>query len=126
MKTEHIVLTISIQAAAALAKKRFVTSGGAVPAAGAWCPGVTNASYDAGEQAGAAVVQAVKRAGFDQGFDGAAVDVGFVHAHAEIEEAGVCAVGCALIGDGIDGRLPCAFNCAQTVADGLGVTFAFA
>ena len=42
MKTEHIVLTISIQAAAALAKKRFVTSGGAVPAAGAWCPGVTN------------------------------------------------------------------------------------
>ena len=52
MKTEHIVLTISIQAAAALAKKRFVTSGGTVPAAGAWCPGVTNASYDAGEQAG--------------------------------------------------------------------------
>lgn len=52
MKTEHIVLTISILAAAALAKKRFVTAAGAVPAAGAWCPGVTNAGYDPGEQAG--------------------------------------------------------------------------
>jgi len=52
MKTEHIVLTISILAAVALNKKRFVTSAGAVPAAGAWCPGVTNAGYDAGEQAG--------------------------------------------------------------------------
>ncbi len=52
MKTEHIVLTISILAAAALPKKRYVTAAGAVPAAGAWCPGVTNASYDAGEQAG--------------------------------------------------------------------------
>jgi hypothetical protein len=52
MKTEHIVLTLSILAAAALTKKRFVTNGGAVPAAGAWCPGVTNAAYDAGEQAG--------------------------------------------------------------------------
>ena len=52
MKTEHIVLTISILAAAALEKKRFVTHGGVVPAAGAWCPGVTNAKYDAGEQAG--------------------------------------------------------------------------
>lgn len=52
MKTEHIVLTISILAAAALTKKRYVTAAGAVPAAGAWCPGVTNASYDAGEQAG--------------------------------------------------------------------------
>jgi hypothetical protein len=52
MQTEHIVLTISIAAAAALTQKRFVTTAGAVPAAGAWCPGVTNAGYDAGEQAG--------------------------------------------------------------------------
>ena len=52
MKTEHIVLTISVLAAAALTKKRFVTLSGAVPGSGDWCPGVANADYDLGEQAG--------------------------------------------------------------------------
>lgn len=59
MKTEHLVLTISIAATAALTKKRFVTLAGAVPAAGAWCPGVANAGYDIGEQAGVDVQGAI-------------------------------------------------------------------
>lgn len=52
MKTSVILATISVLAAAALSKHRFATSAGAVPASGAWCPGVANTSYDAGEQAG--------------------------------------------------------------------------
>lgn len=52
MKTSVILATISVIAAAALTKKRFVTATGAVPAAGAWCPGVANADYDIGEAAG--------------------------------------------------------------------------
>lgn len=59
MKTEQIVLTISITATAALTKKRFVTAAGAVPGAGAWCPGVTNAGYDIGEQVGVDVQGAI-------------------------------------------------------------------
>lgn len=52
MKTEHLVLTMSIAATAALTKNRFVSLAGAVPAAGVWCPGKANANYDIGEQAG--------------------------------------------------------------------------
>lgn len=59
MKTEQIVLTLSIAATAALTKKRFVSLAGAVPAAGAWCPGVANAGYDIGEQAGVDVTGAI-------------------------------------------------------------------
>lgn len=52
MKTSIILGTMSVLAAVALTRSRFVTAAGAVPAAGAYCPGVANASYDAGEQAG--------------------------------------------------------------------------
>lgn len=56
MKTEHLVLTLSVQAATGgLAKKRFVTFAGAKFAAGTAGTatlGVANADYDAGEQAG--------------------------------------------------------------------------
>jgi hypothetical protein len=52
MNTSIILGTMSVLAAAALTKHRFATSAGAVPAAGAFCPGVANANYDAGEQAG--------------------------------------------------------------------------
>ncbi|MGS5089066.1 capsid cement protein [Hydrogenophaga sp. A37] len=52
MKTSIVLCTMSVLAAAALTKQRFVTAAGAVPAAGAYCPGVANANYDAGEQAG--------------------------------------------------------------------------
>lgn len=52
MKTSIILATISVLAAATLTKHRFATSAGGVPAAGAWCPGVANTGYDAGEQAG--------------------------------------------------------------------------
>lgn len=53
MKTSHILGTLTAVAiAAALTKHRFATAAGAVPAAGAWCPGVANANYDAGENAG--------------------------------------------------------------------------
>lgn len=55
-KTEKIVLTDSVIAAAALTKKRFVTLAGAVPASGAYVYGVTNADYDAGEVAGVDVL----------------------------------------------------------------------
>ena len=49
MKTSIILGTMSVLAAAALTKHRFVTAAGAVPASGAFCPGVANANYDAGE-----------------------------------------------------------------------------
>lgn len=52
MKTRIILAAMSIVAAAALTAKRFVTSGGGVPAAGAWCPGVANETYAVGETAG--------------------------------------------------------------------------
>lgn len=52
MKTSIIVATMSVLATAALTAQRFATSAGAVPASGDWCPGVANASYDIGEQAG--------------------------------------------------------------------------
>lgn len=52
MKTSIILAAMSVTATAALTKDRFATSAGAVPAAGVYCPGVANASYDIGEQAG--------------------------------------------------------------------------
>lgn len=52
MKTEHLVLTMTLAATAALIKNRFVSLAGGVPAAGVWCPGKANANYDIGEQAG--------------------------------------------------------------------------
>ena len=52
MKTSIILAAMSIVAAVDLTAKRFVTTAGAVPAAGAWCPGVVNDSYGAGEAAG--------------------------------------------------------------------------
>lgn len=51
MKTQIIAATMTILAAAALTAKRFCTSTGAVPAAGAWCPGVVEADTDAGQLA---------------------------------------------------------------------------
>lgn len=52
MKTSITLAVMTIVAAAALTARRFVTTGGAVPAAGAWCPGIANADYAAGEAAG--------------------------------------------------------------------------
>ncbi|MBK1613364.1 DUF2190 domain-containing protein [Rubrivivax gelatinosus] len=51
MKTQIIAATMTILATAALTAKRFCTSAGAVPAAGAWCPGVVEADTDAGQLA---------------------------------------------------------------------------
>lgn len=51
MKTSIILGTMSVLAAVAITAKRFVTSAGAVPAAGAWCPGAAADNFDAGEQA---------------------------------------------------------------------------
>lgn len=51
MKTSIILASLSLLATAALAANRFATSAGAVPAAGAYCPGVVNGSFDIGEQA---------------------------------------------------------------------------
>ncbi|HCY15612.1 MAG: DUF2190 domain-containing protein [Curvibacter sp. GWA2_64_110] len=56
MKTEQPILTTTVLAAAALPARRFVTTGGAVPAAGAKVLGVANANYDQGEQAGVGVL----------------------------------------------------------------------
>ena len=52
MKTEKILLTVSVFAAAALTRFRFVSFGGALPAAGARVLGIANTDYDLGEQAG--------------------------------------------------------------------------
>lgn len=54
MKTEVIVctLTLPVPAAANLVRRRFATVAGAVPAAGAWCPGVVNSDADTGDQVG--------------------------------------------------------------------------
>lgn len=52
MKTSLILATLSVMATAALTAQRFVTAGGGVPAAGAWCPGVANAAFATGEAAG--------------------------------------------------------------------------
>ena len=52
MKTSIILCTMSVLATAALPKHRFATGAGAVPGAGVYCPGVANANYDIGEQAG--------------------------------------------------------------------------
>jgi len=51
MKTHQPLLAISIPATATLTKRRFATSAGAVPAAGAWCPGITELDCDIGLQA---------------------------------------------------------------------------
>ncbi len=51
MKTQQVTLTTSIVCgAAAQLKRRFTTSAGATPAAGAWCPGVVDADTDPGQQ----------------------------------------------------------------------------
>lgn len=52
MKTEVIACTITlpVPAAANLVRRRFATVAGAVPAAGAWCPGVVTADADLGDQ----------------------------------------------------------------------------
>lgn len=52
MKTEKIILTTSVLAAAALTMKRFVSFAGAQAIATDPAMGVANANYDAGEQAG--------------------------------------------------------------------------
>lgn len=52
MQTEKILLTLSIAAAAALTRKRFVDLTGNVPSAGERVLGVSNADYSLGEQAG--------------------------------------------------------------------------
>lgn len=51
MKTEKILLTTSVLAAAALPRMRFVTFAGGVPAAGARVMGTVAMDCDAGEQA---------------------------------------------------------------------------
>lgn len=52
MKTEKILMTVTVLAAAALARFRFVTFAGAVPAAGARVMGVAATDFDNGELAG--------------------------------------------------------------------------
>lgn len=54
MKTEKILLTVTIAAAAALARFRFVGYSGNVPAAGERTLGVAVTNFDLGEQAGVA------------------------------------------------------------------------
>lgn len=54
MQTEKILLAVTVLAAAALTRRRFVDFTGNPAAAGERALGVTNADYDAGEQAGAA------------------------------------------------------------------------
>lgn len=49
MKTEQTLGGITVTAAANLTKNRFVTIGGAVPAAGAYCPGVLAYGVDSGD-----------------------------------------------------------------------------
>lgn len=56
MKTEQPLLTTTVQATAALKGRRFATTAGAVPAAGAKVLGVANADYEIGEQAGVGVL----------------------------------------------------------------------
>lgn len=56
MKTEQPILTTTVLAVAELAGRRFATTAGAVPAAGAKVLGVTNAPYSAGEWAGLGVL----------------------------------------------------------------------
>ncbi len=48
MKTQHVAVTMSILAAAAQSKRRCITLAGAVPAAGAWCPGLLEDNIDPG------------------------------------------------------------------------------
>jgi len=52
MKTEKILLAVTVLATAALARFRFVSFAGAVPAAGARVLGVAATDFDNGEQAG--------------------------------------------------------------------------
>ena len=59
MKTEIPIMTMTVLATAALVRSRFVTSSGAVPAAGGKVLGVANADYSLGEQAGVAVLGAL-------------------------------------------------------------------
>ena len=54
MKTEKILMTVTIAAAAALARFRFVNFAGAVPAAGERTLGVAVSNFDPVEQAGVA------------------------------------------------------------------------
>ena len=54
MQTEKILLTLTVAAAAALTKQRFVNFAGAPAVAADATLGVANANYDAGEQAGVA------------------------------------------------------------------------
>lgn len=51
MKTEQIVLTTTVIAAAALPRLRFATTAGAVPAAGAKVLGVSAADHDLADSA---------------------------------------------------------------------------
>lgn len=52
MKTEKILMAVTIAAAAALTARRFVDFTGNPAAAGERAMGVANMSYDSGEQAG--------------------------------------------------------------------------
>lgn len=54
MKTEKILMAVTILAAASLARFRFVDFTGNVPSAGERVLGVANTDYAAGEQAGVA------------------------------------------------------------------------
>lgn len=54
MKTEKVLLTTTIAAAAALTRLRLVDYAGSPCGAGVRALGVANAAYDAGEQAGVA------------------------------------------------------------------------
>ena len=56
MKTEHPLLTLSVLAAVNLSARRFATTGGAVPAAGAKVLGVVNADTDSGDRAGVGAI----------------------------------------------------------------------
>ena len=51
MKTEYPIGGMTVEAAANLTRFRFVTAVGAVPAAGAYCPGVVAEDVDSGKDA---------------------------------------------------------------------------
>lgn len=60
MKTQQVLLTMSILCGvAAQLKRRFTTSTGVTPAAGAWCPGVVQADTDPGQQIPVGVAGAI-------------------------------------------------------------------
>lgn len=60
MKTQQVTLVTSIVCGvASQLQRRFTTSAGTTPAAGAWCPGVVQANSDPGQQMPVAAAGAI-------------------------------------------------------------------